>query len=70
MHKHITNCPNCGAVITGPICEYCDTRFEWARQDYVKVDGLRAENIYITNQIELRELYANALAAMRNYAYN
>ena len=28
--RHImdTNCPNCGAVITGPKCEYCDTRFD------------------------------------------
>ena len=25
---HRTNCPNCCAVITGPICEYCGTRFE------------------------------------------
>ena len=24
---HRTNCPNCCAVITGPICEYCGTRF-------------------------------------------
>lgn len=24
----MTNCPNCGAVITGPQCEYCDTRFD------------------------------------------
>lgn len=23
-----TNCPNCGAVITGPKCEYCGTAFE------------------------------------------
>lgn len=21
-----TNCPNCGAPITGPVCEYCGTR--------------------------------------------
>lgn len=26
-HTKITNCPNCGAVITGPKCEYCGTRF-------------------------------------------
>ena len=26
-----TNCPNCCAVITGPICEYCGTRFEEQR---------------------------------------
>lgn len=23
----MTNCPNCGAPITGPKCEYCGTRF-------------------------------------------
>lgn len=23
----MTNCPNCGAVITGPKCEYCGTVF-------------------------------------------
>lgn len=22
-----TNCPNCGAIITGPKCEYCGTEF-------------------------------------------
>lgn len=21
----MTNCPNCGAPITGPVCEYCGT---------------------------------------------
>lgn len=25
--EHVTNCPNCCATITGPICEYCGTRF-------------------------------------------
>ena len=23
-----TNCPNCGAPITGPFCEYCETVFD------------------------------------------
>ena len=23
-----TNCPNCAAPITGPICEYCGTHFK------------------------------------------
>lgn len=23
----LSNCPNCCAIITGPICEYCGTRF-------------------------------------------
>lgn len=29
-----TNCPNCCAVITGPICEYCGTRFPELVQRY------------------------------------
>lgn len=24
----MTNCPNCGAPITGSVCEYCGTRHE------------------------------------------
>lgn len=37
-----TNCPNCCAVITGPVCEYCGTRFE----EYEE----RVIPIYINNQ--------------------
>lgn len=34
-----TNCPNCCAVITGPVCEYCGTRFpELYKQSVVKCD--------------------------------
>ena len=29
-----TNCPNCCATITGPICEYCGTRFPELEQHY------------------------------------
>ena len=28
MKNEILNCPNCGAVRTGPKCEYCGTLFE------------------------------------------
>lgn len=24
----ITNCPNCGAPVSGIVCEYCGTRFK------------------------------------------
>ena len=27
-YNKITNCPNCGAMITGMKCEYCGTDFE------------------------------------------
>jgi len=39
-----TNCPNCGATITGPRCEYCGTAFE----DYkviTKITGADGEKI-------------------------
>ena len=26
--KHLYNCPNCGAVVTGKVCEYCGTHFD------------------------------------------
>ena len=39
-----TNCHNCGAVITGPTCEYCGTRFNIKVVDVVDVD-FRAESI-------------------------
>lgn len=29
--KPISNCPNCGAPIKGPKCEYCDTIFDDSR---------------------------------------
>ena len=38
----MTNCPNCGAVITGTVCEYCGTRFE---DDGIKIE-LDGKSIY------------------------
>lgn len=41
--KHVTNCPNCCAVITGPFCEYCGTRFrDDPEKAIVKFDGIVA----------------------------
>ena len=34
IKEHRTNCPNCCAVITGPICEYCGTRFPELESHY------------------------------------
>ena len=52
-----TNCPNCGAPITGDHCEYCGTVF-------VDVQELIREN-----QVRLNELYMDAIKPMRNYTY-
>lgn len=34
-----TNCPNCGAVITGPKCEYCGTVFKHDDSNCIFLDG-------------------------------
>lgn len=71
----MTNCPNCGAVITGPICEYCDTRFPWFDESkYVpaenykayqnKIDRLLAE----CKTIECSVLTANEYRRLCGYA--
>lgn len=66
-----TNCPNCGAVVTGPTCEYCGTRFRRSRA----VEDIIQENQLLLAKIEARrqsdackDLYETALNAMRMYA--
>lgn len=63
----MTNCPNCGAVITGPKCEYCDTRFDIKHAGYTAVSRLEKENEFIMQRIAINDLYIEALSAMRNY---
>ena len=72
----MTNCPNCGAVITGPKCEYCDTRFDIDISGYTSKAKLEAENNLVTfkikalsDSIKIKGLYEEALKAMRNYGY-
>ena len=51
---HRTNCPNCCAVITGPICEYCGTRFPDLESHYQIVRTTDNQEIvipiYVGNQ--------------------
>lgn len=42
-----TNCPNCCAIITGPICEYCGTRFPEFEQYYQIVRAPNNQEIVI-----------------------
>lgn len=61
----MTNCPNCGAPITGQVCEYCRTVFE-QRPDprlYVR------ENECVKQMMAIENLYEEALAAMRAYGH-
>jgi len=32
--ENITNCPNCGAIITGNKCEYCGTKFQDTQAEF------------------------------------
>ena len=43
-----TNCPNCGAPITGPFCEYCGTIFD---SDYSQRISKRKHNDELCNRI-------------------
>lgn len=42
-----TNCPNCCAVITGPICEYCGTVFDQSRTSRTIFRTTEGEEIII-----------------------
>ena len=37
------NCPNCGAPITGPICEYCGTTYESPEYHAEKIADAKRE---------------------------
>lgn len=58
----MTNCPNCGAPITGRRCEYCETVFPEYRD--TKIETLRSENKAITYSMFVNNLYANAIKSM------
>ena len=56
----MTNCPNCGAPITGPRCEYCGTQFE-RRHEVAPEQWDALQNSVINLQARLNE--ANAQMA-------
>ena len=60
----MTNCPNCGAPITGPSCEYCGTRFVNADS---KLELLKLKIEALENVCKMQELYRTAIAAMQFY---
>jgi methionyl-tRNA synthetase len=78
----MTNCPNCGAVITGPQCEYCGTRFtESYRSDEVEKFRKLNNELYLLECELIRDklrvlghnnmlmhLYEDAIKSMRSYS--
>ena len=70
----MTNCPNCGAVVTGYRCEYCETVFDISRNDTI-IYRLNFENClleaktrHLLDQAMIKDLYKDALKAMRAYS--
>lgn len=50
-----TNCPNCGAPITGRQCEYCETVF-YALKHFDHIESERRDASHIFTFNEMREL--------------
>ena len=64
----MTNCPNCGAPITGRACDYCGTAFH-IPQDPIKAKTmLELENEYLKRNMAVQRLYEEAIFAMRAYS--
>ena len=64
-----TNCPNCGAPIQGPKCEYCGTNFRDYRTNLDEVNLIKAKTGFFKQQAIMRDLYDDAIRAMRVYAH-
>ena len=64
----MTNCPNCGAPITGSTCEYCGTVFPRRYHSDDEYTLLEAKNKCLEDQKVIKELYDSAIFAMRAYS--
>lgn len=59
---HSMSCPNCGAPIRGPVCEYCGTVFDRSSEVTLHSDKAATKTFY-----EFGISYAQAINAMRAY---
>lgn len=66
MKKEYTNCPNCGAPIAGPVCEYCDTRFDIRAVVAPDVTEIRLKQDFLRSAVETEKLFNAAIMALRN----
>ena len=62
----MTNCPNCGAPITGPRCEYCGTQFEKPRTVYSEIPYPRPRDEIEAQMMDLQARLNEANAQMAN----
>lgn len=64
----MTNCPNCGAPITGPKCEYCGTVFPERIYSIKARTMLELEAEHLKRNMAVEKLYESAIFAMRAYS--
>jgi len=62
-----TNCPNCGAIITGHKCEYCGTAFGDPNIDKKEIIILQAQTDLLKSCETQKLLYEAAIKGMRTY---
>ena len=66
----MTNCPNCGAPITGWRCAYCETVFDISAKDRLVTGNslLKAKTKYLHDVTTMKDLYESAIQAMWSFA--
>lgn len=64
--SQLTNCPNCGAVITGPKCEYCGTHFPFKKAE-AEIVELKLNTASLESQMAQRAFYEHMLGLITPY---
>ena len=66
----MTNCPNCGAPITGWRCEYCETVFDISKKTKLEteINLVEAKTKSLNNSNMLMRLYEEGIRAMIDYS--
>ena len=64
--KKSYNCPNCGAPITGPRCEYCGTQFEKPKTIHYEISYPWPRDDIETQMMNLQAQLNEANAQMAN----
>lgn len=65
-YNALTNCPNCGAPITGSKCEYCGTVFKDIQRE---IYSLQMDTKALASALRTQELFSEAIKAMGSYVY-
>lgn len=67
------NCPNCGAPITGSVCEYCGTKFYDLLDNEMNIDLSKGQHylrLNINGEPTLLKVYCSELSIEHNVIYS